>query len=116
MTIIKNDEGEYLDNVAEAERVTVVGPGGAPVFPLPVSRVTSITRVATAMSTPITAGKQSYTVTVVSAASAASPTLDGVALPAGYTATFSISNPGDTLEAATLVTVSGDDVIILAVT
>lgn len=75
----------------------------------------SITRVNTATTTPIAAGAESYSVTVVSAASAASPTLDGVALPVGYTATFSVVYARDTLPSASLVTVSGDDVIILQV-
>ena len=117
MAVIRNDELEYSDDVSRATRCLAVDSSGNPV-PVLVSaqRVTSIQRVTGAASTAITAGKQSYTVTVVAAASAASPTLDGVALPAGYTATFAITNPGDTLESATLATVLGDDVIILAVT
>lgn len=116
MAIIKNDDGEYLDNVSDAERVTCVGPDGTPVFPSPTVRATSISRVSGAATTPITAGKQSYTIVVLTAASPASPTLDGVPLPANVTLTFAVTSPADSLEAATLATVSGDDVIILAVT
>lgn len=39
--------------------------------------------------------------------------LDGVALVAGSTRTFSADGAGDTLEAASLVTVAGDDVELL---
>lgn len=108
---------EYVDNEAKATRVTMVAAdgsasgGGA----ASVQRVTAISRVATATTTSITAGKKSYTVAVVAAASAASPTLDGVALPAGSTFTFEAPQ-GDTLEAASVVTVSGDDVIITSIT
>jgi hypothetical protein len=83
--------------------------------PASVQRVTAITRVATATTTAITAGKKSYSVAVVTAASVASPTLDGVALPAGATVSFTAPD-NDTLEAASVVTVSGDDVIITSVT
>lgn len=112
MAIERNDEHLYIDNTAKAQRVTVVSGGGGGA----VQRVTSIQRVNTATTTPIAAGTQSYTVTVVTASGAASPTLDGVALPAGYTATYAVTNPGDTLEAASMVTATGDDVIILKVT
>lgn len=137
----RTDDSEYVDQVALATRVIAVDSAGTPIppggggltdaqlraVPVPVSgtvtanppatvqRVTAITRVITATTTAITAGKKSYTVTVIAAASAASPTLDGVALPAGYTASYS-SPSNDTLESASVVTVLGDDVIILAVT
>lgn len=78
-------------------------------------RTTSIQRVITATTTTLVAGHRSYTVTVIAAASAASPTLDGVALPVGYTASYS-ADGANTLEAASLVTVLGDDVIVLMVT
>lgn len=90
----------------------------APVVTTPaagVARTKSISRVTTATTTTIPAGRQSYTVTVIAAASAASPTLDGVALPVGYTATFSVVYGRDTLPSASLVTVAGDDVLILQV-
>lgn len=95
------------------------GGGGGEVDSTPVggvARTSSIQRVNTAATTAIAAGTQSYTVTVVAAASAASPTLGGVALPAGYTATYSVVYGRDTLPAASVVTVAGDDVIILKVT
>lgn len=86
-----------------------------------VQRVTTITRFASAGPAGVTApgtyaivaGRKSYTVTVNAAASAASPTLDGVGLVAGTTRTFSADNPGDTLESAVLITVAGDDVELL---
>lgn len=108
---------QWIDDAAKATRVTLVAADGtaSPGSGATVQRVTAIARVNTATTTAITAGKQSYTVAVVSAASAASPTLDGVALPAGSSFTFE-APPGDTLEAASVVTVSGDDVIITSVT
>lgn len=102
---------QYIDGTARATRVITVGSAGTS----STQRVTAIARVATATTTAITAGKQSYTVAVVAAASTASPTLDGVALPSGSSVTFSAPT-GDTLEAASLVTVLGDDVIITSVT
>lgn len=86
-----------------------------------VTRTTTITRFAsagpagvTAPGTyPIVAGRKSYTVTVNAAASIATPTLDGVALVAGTVRTFSADSDGDTLEAAVLITVAGDDVELL---
>jgi hypothetical protein len=58
----------------------------------------------------IPAGRKSYTVAVIAAASAATPTFDGVALPAGTVLTFSAES-GDTLPSATLISVAGDDVL-----
>lgn len=75
-------------------------------------RVTNIVRYAagqTAHGThPIPAGRRSYSVLVYAAGSAASPTLDGVPLLTGTVVNFS-----DTagLEAASLVTATGDDVL-----
>jgi hypothetical protein len=111
MAVYQNDDGEYIDNSAQAQRVTSVAPGttGA------VARTTSVQRVNTATTTNVAAGAQAYTFTVVAAGSTASPTLGGVALPQGYTASFSITNPGDTLGAIALVTSAGDDVVILKV-
>lgn len=114
MAVYANDDGEYIDLTAQAQRVISIAPSGGGSGS--VSRDPNIVRVNTATTTAITAGKQAFTVTVIAAASTASPTLDGVALPVGYTATFGISNPGDTLQSMSLVTVSGDDVIILSVT
>lgn len=80
-----------------------------------IQRSKSTTRQTTATTLNIPVGRQSYTITVIAAASAASPTLDGVALPVGYTATFSVVYGRDTLPAAAIATVVGDDVIILQV-
>lgn len=107
---------QWVDDAAKATRVTVVdssGTAGAG-SSATVQRTTAISRVNTATTTSITAGKKSYTVAVVTAASAASPTLGGVALPVG---SYSFeAPPNDTLDAKSLVTVSGDDCIIISVT
>lgn len=135
MAVVRDDQ-QFIDTAQQATRVIDIGGGGGgggltdaelratpvPVAgtvtatpPASVERVTAIARVATATTTAITAGKKSYSVAVVTAASVASPTLDGVALPAGVTISFT-SPDNDTLEAASLVTVSGDDVIVTSVT
>lgn len=135
MAVVRDDQ-QFIDTAQQATRVIDIGGGGGGggltdaelrATPVPVSgtvtatppasveRVTAIARVATATTTAITAGKKSYSVAVVTAASVASPTLDGVALPAGVTISFT-SPDNDTLEAASLVTVSGDDVIVTSVT
>jgi len=111
MAVYQNDDGEYIDNVAQAQRVTSVAPGTTG----STARTTSVQRVNTATTTNVAAGAQAYTFTVITASSASSPTLGGVALPQGYTASFSIVNPGDTLSAISLVTATGDDVMILKV-
>ncbi len=109
---------QWVDDVPKATRVQIVSAAGADATPAAaaasVQRVTAVTRVATATTTSITAGKKAYTVAVVTAASPASPTLAGVALPVG---SYSFEAPtGDTLEAESLVTVTGDDCIILSIT
>lgn len=111
MAVYANDAGEYIDTTAQAQRVVSLAPGGAG----STARTPTVQRVNTATTTNVAAGAQAYTFTVISAASAASPTLGGVALPQGYSASFSISNPGDTLGAISLVTSTGDDVMILKV-
>ncbi len=84
-------------------------------YPQPTTqRTTGLVRVNTATTTAITAGSRSYSVTVVAAASSASPTLEGVAIPMGMTVRYEAPE-NDTLEAASVVTVSGDDVIITEV-
>lgn len=102
-------------NLSESidDSVTVSGNVGVTSLPS-AQRTTTITRLTVGADRTIPAGTRSYTVTVVAAASAASPTLDGVALPVGYTATFSAPE-NDTLEAAEVATVAGDDVIVLEV-
>jgi hypothetical protein len=104
---------QWVDDAARATRVTVVDASGESggALPDPVERATTATRVATAATTAIAAGARSYSVTVLAAASAASPTLDGVAIPVGMTVRRVAPN-NDTLEAASVVTVSGDDVLI----
>ncbi len=79
-----------------------------------VGRTPSIQRVNTATTTTIAPGYRSWSVFVVVAASAASPTLNGVALPAGATVEFSAPD-SETMGGATLVTSTGDDVIITSV-
>jgi hypothetical protein len=85
--------------------------------PTGVERSKSVVRYAssgTGVTTPgtrnIPAGRKSYTVAVIAAASSATPTLDGVALPAGTVLSFSAES-GDTLPSASLISVAGDDVL-----
>jgi hypothetical protein len=85
--------------------------------PTGVERSKSVVRyssTATGGTTPgtrnIPAGRKSYTVAVIAAASSATPTFDGVAIPAGTVITFSAES-GDTLPSATLISVAGDDVL-----
>lgn len=106
-------QSNWVDDEARATRVTMVAANGSASASsaATVQRAVTIARVATATTTSITAGKYSYTVAVVAAASAASPTLGGVAIPVGTSLTFS-APPRDTLPAASVVTVTGDDVII----
>jgi hypothetical protein len=106
----------WIDSTAQAARVTMVATDGTSTGTPGVARTKSLTRVNTATTTSITAGKKSYTVIVVAAASAASPTLDGVALPAGVSLTFSVISNNDTLPSASLVTLAGDDVLIASLT
>lgn len=90
--------------------------------PAPVSRETEYIRYSDAGPTGVSAhgshaipaGLKSYFITVATAAGATSPTLDGVAIPAGVTIRYEAPY-GDTLEAATLVTAAGDDVIFFSV-
>ncbi len=103
-----------FDHEAQASRVIIVDTDGAdvPVPQAPVQRTPAISRVNTATTTNVAAGKKSYSYAVVASASAASPTLGGVALPAGTVITWQAPDQ-DTLAAApALVTVSGDDVIV----
>lgn len=101
----------YVDDGAAATRVTLVtAAGAATAAAAAVARTAAISRVATATTTTITAGKKAYTIAVVTAASAASPTIGGVAVPVGSYSWE--APPGDTLSALAVVTVSGDDVII----
>jgi hypothetical protein len=111
MAVYANNDGAYIDTTAQAQRVVSLAPGGSG----SAVRTTSVQRVNTATTTNVAAGAQAYTFTVISAASAASPTLGGVVLPQGYSASYSITNPGDTLSAIALVTSTGDDVLILKV-
>ncbi len=140
---IERDDQEFIDRDLKATRVTVVGGTGGGgltnaelrAAPVPVSGpltdvqlratavpvtlpttqlTTTITRLTGGADLNIAAGARSYTITVISAASAASPTLDGVALPVGYSATFTA--PGEhTLEAAAILTAPGDDAIVLVI-
>lgn len=108
---------QWIDDAAQATRVTLVDTSGTAYSAgaaASVQRTTAISRVNTATTTNITAGKKAYTVAVITVASAASPTLGGVALPVG---SYSFeAPPGDTLDAKSLVTVLGDDVIITSIT
>lgn len=76
-----------------------------------VEAATARTRVTTATTTPIAAGAYSYSVKCDAASSASSPTLDGVRMVLGEVV-VRVAPPGGTLEAASLVTATGDDVTI----
>lgn len=78
------------------------------------AKTKSISRVITAVTTNIAAGKNSYTVAVIAASSSSSPTLDGVALPVGAVVSFAASQ-NNTLPSAAIVTAVGDDVLITVV-
>ena len=117
MATTRFDPFGYADTAAEAQRVMLVDGSGEALDPGAgggVARASGISRVATATTTAITAGARSYSVTVIAAASAASPTLDGVAIPQGVTVRFE-ADGDNTLDAASLVTVSGDDCLITEV-
>lgn len=119
MAIGRNSDGDWLDSVATAQRVITVDASGTPTSGgAPVTRTKVIARYnnsgvggATAPGTrTITTGARSYTVVVLAASSATSPTFDGVALPAGMTVSYS-ADGANTLPAASLVTAAGDDVV-----
>lgn len=117
-----HEDREYSDTGAEATRCIAVDAAGNVIAVSPVVRTTTVTRYANAGPAGVTppgtlnipAGRKSYSIAVITAASAASPTLDGVALTAGTVVTFT-APPGDTLEAAAFVTVSGDDALVTQV-
>lgn len=73
----------------------------------------TIVRQTGAVTRSILVGARSRSVTVIAAASAASPTYNGVALPVGTNIVVGVDHPGDTLPAASLVTVAGDDVLFI---
>lgn len=110
---VQNAAGAAAVNIQDGGNSITVD--GTVAITLPsATRTQSITRVTTAVTTAIAAGSRSFTVTVVAAASAASPTLDGVALPVGYTGTIA-ADGNNVLAASSLITVAGDDVILLKV-
>jgi hypothetical protein len=111
---IQRDDQEFIDRTARATRVLSVNAAGTPTGGGE-QRTTTFQRVDSADTTAIPAGTVAYSVAVITAASAASPTLDGVALPANVAINYE-APPGDTLEGASVVTVEGDDVIITTVT
>lgn len=140
MAVERNDIGEWLDDTAKAQRTIAVDGTGAVVGntvsvsnfpasteiandvgnPVPVSlpagtqRTHVITRVTTATTTNITAGKRAYTIQVLAASSLTSPTVDGVAVPTGTILILSAPS-GDTLDASAIVTLTGDDVLITTI-
>jgi hypothetical protein len=107
---------EIKDGTSD-NRQAVGSDGAASVRSVGTARSKSVVRYAssgTGVTTPgtrnIPAGRKSYTVAVIAAASTATPTFDGVALPAGTVIAFSAES-GDTLPSATLISVAGDDVL-----
>jgi len=81
-----------------------------------VGRVTTPTlqRVNTAATTVIPSGVQSVSITVVASSGGTSPTVQGCPLPANVTISLS-ANPEQTLSPVTVVTATGDDVIIAVI-
>jgi hypothetical protein len=114
MAIERNDELLYSDDVAKAQRITVVDGTGAPTQAAPVTHVETITRYNAAGTRIVGASARSYSVAVVAAASVASPTLGGVALPAGYVTNYEAPQ-ADKVTGLSLVTVTGDDVIVTVI-
>lgn len=112
MAILENDEQEFIDLAARAQRILSVDTSGNPMSGA--QRTTGIQRVNTATTTNIAAGLRSYSITVVTASSAASPTIAGVAVPAGYTVNYT-ADGANTLSGIAVVTSTGDDVIIATV-
>lgn len=117
---LKNNNDEYVDRTATATRTTLVDASGnaVPAPAVAVVRTTNVVRYSSPGPAGVTApgtrnipaGRKSYSVAVLTAASVNSPTLDGVALVAGTEVNLSATG-SDTLEAATLITVAGDDVL-----
>lgn len=101
-----------LDPDAHAERVLPVDAAGN--VTVGAVRTPTVQRVNTATTTNVAAGALGLSVLVVAAASAASPTVGGVAIPAGVSVSFEAPTD-DTLATIAIVTVSGDDVIITKV-
>jgi hypothetical protein len=118
MAIGRNESGDFFDSTLKAQRFIPVDLSGNEYLisgaTAPVAHVETITRYATAGTRTVGAGNRSYSVAVVSAASVASPTLGGVALPVGYAAEFTAPQ-ADTVTGLSLVTVTGDDVIVTVV-
>lgn len=112
MAVFANDEQEYIDNAARAQRVTNVDASGNPTTGA--TRTTALQRVNTATTTNIAAGLRSYSITVLAASSASSPTIGGAAAPAGYTVSFT-ADGSNTLTGMAVVTATGDDVLIATV-
>lgn len=81
----------------------------------PAERTVTVLRVASGATTVIAAGSRYYRVDVITAGSAVTPTFDGVSIPAGAQI-VAAAPPGDTLNAASVVTESGDDVLITTIT
>lgn len=114
MAIGRNENGEYFDTTATAQRIIAVDAAGTPTAVAAITHVETITRYNTAGTRTVGALARSYNVAVVSAASAASPTLGGVALPAGYSVEFTAPQ-ADKVTGLSLVTVTGDDVLVTVI-
>lgn len=122
---VNHEAFKYNDPAAQATRVMTVAADGSTSggSAAPVVRTTTVARYASAgpagVTAPgtrnISAGAISYSVAVLTAGSTATPTLNGVALPAGSSVDFTATRSADTLAAATLITVAGDDVIFTEV-
>ena len=71
MPVTRTDELEYSDSTAQATRCLMVDSGGGvvPTPPAPVQRTTTVTRLTGGADLNIPAGRSSYTVTVIAAAS-----------------------------------------------
>lgn len=112
MAVFANDDQEYIDNAARAQRMLSVDASGNPTSGS--QRTTAMQRVNTATTTNIAAGLRSYSITVLAASSSSSPTIGGVAAPAGYSVNF-MADGANTLTGMAVVTATGDDVMIATV-
>lgn len=110
MAIERNNDLLYVDDVARAQRITLVDSSGGGA----VTHIETITRYNSAGTRTVGASARSYSVMVVAVASVASPTLGGVALPVGYAVEFTAPQ-ADNLTGQSLVTVTGDDVIVTVI-
>lgn len=114
--ISQESNGSFFDRIASANRVVLVDATGAEYAAgaVSVQRTPTIQRVTTATTTTVAAGAQAISVRILAATSASTPTVGGVAVPTDGVVTFTAKS-GDTLGSLSVVTLTGDDVLITSV-